>query len=226
MLRTEMPVLSRASQSVFGTEIAKGEKVILYPNIMQERAGVVALLSARVASGLINPITIKATEKYSAQFIDLIDPKAFDFLYAVDLALLTIKSEEEYFSKAAQNQEGKWVLGWGESENIASGREIREGDTTTLEIAHGSLVRSVNTAFIHMDVLTKGRFKEDVAAQAALVSLAHSLGSGGFMRSQTLRLILEGRPKREIEPQFHRLGGLRGEFTYRRQRESALFLLN
>lgn len=226
MLHTEMTVMSRTSQTVFGTDIAKGEKVILHPNIMQERAGVVSVYSVRVASGLLTPITVKATEKYTAQFIDLIDPKAFDFLDAVDLALLNIKSEEEYFGKAAKNQDGIWVLGWGESENVASGRKIQEGDTTNLQAAHVALVRSVNAASIHVDVLTKGRFKGDTAAQAALVSLAHSMGSGSFMRSQILRLILDGKPKREIEPDFHRLGGNRGQFTYRRQRESALFLLN
>lgn len=226
MLHTEMTVMSRTSQTVFGTDIAKGEKVILHPNIMQERAGVVSVYSVRVASGLLTPITVKATEKYTAQFIDLIDPKAFDFLDAVDLALLNIKSEETYFGKATKNQDGIWVLGWGESENVSSGRRIQEGDATNLQAAHVALVRSVNIASIHVDVLTKGRFKGDTAAQAALVSLSHSMGSGSFMRSQILRLILDGKKKREIEPEFHRLGGNRGQFTYRRQRESALFLLN
>lgn len=226
MLHTEMPTISRTCQTVCGTEIYEGQKVILYPNILQERAGVVALYSARVASGRLTPITFKATEEYVGQFLDLIDPKAFNFLDAVDLALLTIKSEEGYFGKAVLNQGGKWVLGWGESANIVSERQIEEGDTTTPQIAHGELLRSVNTAFIHVDVLTNGRFKEDIAAQAALVSLAHSIGDGSFFRSQLLRLILDGKPKREIEPEFHRLGGRHGENTYRRQRESALFLLN
>lgn len=226
MLHTEIPTMSRASQTIFGTEIAKGEKVILHPNILQERAGVVALYSARVASGLLTPIVIKASDKHVAQFIDLIDPKAFDFLFALDLALITIKSEETYLGKAVQNQHGKWILGWGESENVASGREIQEGDTTNPQAAHVALVRGVNTASLHVDVLTNGRFKADIAAQAALVSLCHNIGSGSFMRSQLTRLILDGKPKREIEPEFHRLGGRRGEFTYRRQRESALFLLN
>jgi GH24 family phage-related lysozyme (muramidase) len=226
MLHTEMPAVSRTSQIVLGKEIAQGEKVILHPNILQERAGTVALYSARVASGLITPLVIKPTEKYVAQFLDLIDPKAFDFIEAIDLALLTVKSEEPYFGKAVLNQHGKWILGWGESEHVASGQEIKEGDTTNLQAAHVALIRSVKTASIHVEVLTDGRFKRDIAAQAALFSLAHNIGSGSFMRSQLLRLILEGKPKREIEPEFHRLGGRRGEFTYRRQREAALFLLN